>query len=105
MFRHDHGPNYMSDDFQSEIAFLAIEASPSSLCASPRATAWPSASIPYAEGKLLVDLANFETIEELRLALLAFAAWYNTHWLVARHGHRTPAQIRANQQPAMDQAA
>jgi putative transposase len=40
----------------------------------------------------------------LRLALLDFAAWYNTHWLVARHGHRTPAQIRADQ-PAMDQAA
>src|SRR5512133_1242207 len=29
MLRHDHGPNYMSDDFQSEIAFLGIEASPS----------------------------------------------------------------------------
>ena len=55
-------------------------------CASPRATAWPS-------------------VGELRLALLDFAAWYNTHWLVARHGHRTPAQIRADQQPAMDQAA
>jgi hypothetical protein len=27
--RHDHGSNYMSDDFQSEIAFLGIEASPS----------------------------------------------------------------------------
>jgi hypothetical protein len=26
MLRHDHGPNYMSDDFQSEIAFLGIEA-------------------------------------------------------------------------------
>ena len=29
MLRHDHGPNYMSNDFQSEIAFLGIEASPS----------------------------------------------------------------------------
>ena len=27
--RHDHGSNYMSDDFQDEIAFLGIEASPS----------------------------------------------------------------------------
>jgi hypothetical protein len=48
---------------------------------------------------------HFETVEELRLALLDFAAWDNTHWLVARHGHQTPAQIRADQQPAMDQAA
>ena len=29
MLRHDHGSNYMSDDFQDEIAFLGIEASPS----------------------------------------------------------------------------
>jgi hypothetical protein len=39
----------------------------------------------------LLWVRHFETIEELRLALLDFAAWYNTHWLVARHGHRTPA--------------
>jgi hypothetical protein len=30
---------------------------------------------------------------------------YNTHWLVARHGHRTPAQVRADQQPTRDLAA
>jgi transposase InsO family protein len=53
----------------------------------------------------LLWVRHFKTIEELRLALLDFAAWYNTHWLVARHRHRTPAQIRADQQPAMDQAA
>src|SRR5512146_3247836 len=53
----------------------------------------------------LLWVRHFETIEALRLALLDFAAWYNTHWLVARHGHRTPAQVRADQQPAMDQAA
>jgi hypothetical protein len=27
--RHDHGSNYMSGDFQDEIEFLGIEASPS----------------------------------------------------------------------------
>ncbi len=39
-----------------------------------------------------------ETIEELRLALIDFAQWYNTQWLVARHGYMTPAQVRAEQQ-------
>ena len=29
MLRHDHGSNYMSGDFQDEIEFLGIEASPS----------------------------------------------------------------------------
>jgi hypothetical protein len=27
--RHDHGSNYLSHDFQAEIAFLGIAASPS----------------------------------------------------------------------------
>ena len=40
--RHDHGSNYMSGDFQDEIAFLGIESSPA--FASPRATASRNAS-------------------------------------------------------------
>jgi putative transposase len=36
-------------------------------------------------------------IEELRAALVEFATHYNETWLVARHGNRTPAQIRAAQ--------
>jgi transposase InsO family protein len=41
--RHDHGSNYMSEDFQTEIAFLGIEASPS-FVREPEATARPGAS-------------------------------------------------------------
>jgi hypothetical protein len=48
---------------------------------------------------------RFETIEDLRRALLEFADCDNTHWLVARHGHRTPAQVRADQQSIIDLAA
>ena len=36
-------------------------------------------------------------IEELRAALVEFARHYNETWLVARHGNRTPAQVRAAQ--------
>src|SRR5512132_3244695 len=39
----------------------------------------------------------FDTIEELRTALVEFANRYNETWLVARHGYRTPAQVRADQ--------
>ena len=38
-----------------------------------------------------------DTIEELRAALVEFARHYNETWLVARHGYRTPAQVRADQ--------
>jgi hypothetical protein len=35
---------------------------------------------------------TFDTIEELRAALVEFATHYNETWLVARHGYRTPAR-------------
>ena len=41
--RHDHGSNYLADDFQQEVAFFGIESSPTS-CGSPKATASRSAS-------------------------------------------------------------
>jgi len=41
----------------------------------------------------LLWVRTFETIEELRLALINFAQWYNTQWLVARHGYMTPAAV------------
>jgi transposase InsO family protein len=101
--RHDHGPNYMSDDFQDQIAFLGIEASPS-FVREPEGNGVAERFIRTLKENLLW-VRQFETIEALRLALLEFAAWYNTQWLVARHGYRAPAQIRADQQPVMDRAA
>ena len=40
---------------------------------------------------------TFDTIEDLRRGLRDFVAHYNATWLVARHGYRTPNQIRAEQ--------
>ena len=40
---------------------------------------------------------TFDTIEDLRCALQEFVAHYNATWLVARHGYRTPNQVRAEQ--------
>jgi hypothetical protein len=45
----------------------------------------------------LLWVTTFDTIEELRAALVAFATRYNDTWLVARHAYRTPAQVRADQ--------
>ena len=45
----------------------------------------------------LLWVHTFDTIEELRLALVEFARHDNETWLIARHGHRTPAQVRADQ--------
>ena len=52
----------------------------------------------------LLWVRTFDTIEELRAALAEFARRYNETWLVARHGYRTPAQVRADQR-RLDQDA
>ena len=40
---------------------------------------------------------TFDTVEELRLALLEFRETYNATWLIERHGFRPHAAIRAEQ--------
>jgi hypothetical protein len=47
-------------------------------------------------GSIVCVGADLRTIEELRAALVEFATRYNEIWLVARHGYRTPAQVRAH---------
>lgn len=101
--RHDHGSNYMSNNFQNEIAFLGIEASPS-FVREPEGNGVAERFIRTLKENLLW-VRDFETIEELRLALIDFARWYNDNWLVARHRYKTPAQIRENQMTPCDQAA
>ena len=93
--RHDHGSNYMSGDFQDEIECLGIEASPS-FVRQPEGNGVAERFIRTLKENLLW-VRTFDTIEELRAALVEFAARYNETWLVARHGYRTPAQVRADQ--------
>jgi putative transposase len=37
---------------------------------------------------------TFATVEELAEALREFKRTYNERWLIGRHGHRTPSQVR-----------
>ena len=93
--RHDHGSNYMSGDFQDEIECLGIEASPS-FVRQPEGNGGAERFVRTLKENLLW-LRTFDTIEELRAALVEFATRYNETWLVARHGYRTPVQVRADQ--------
>ena len=93
--RHDHGSNYMSGDFQDEVECLGIEASPS-FVREPQGNGVAERFIRTLKENLLW-VRTFDTIEELRAALVEFATRYNETWLVARHGYRTPAQVRADQ--------
>ena len=40
---------------------------------------------------------SFDTVEELRAALLAFRDTYNATWLTERHGFRPPNAVRQDQ--------
>jgi putative transposase len=93
--RHDHGSNYMSGDFQDEIKCLGIEASPS-FVREPEGNGVAERFIRTLKENLLW-VRTFNSIEDLRVALVAFAKRYNETWLVARHGYKSPAKVREEQ--------
>jgi putative transposase len=101
--RHDHGSQYMSDHFQKEIAFLGIESSPAFVRA-PEGNGCAERFIRTLKENLLW-ISTFETIEELRQALLAFRETYNTKWLIERHGFMTPTAFRQRQLQPVAKAA
>lgn len=89
--RHDHGSNYMADDFQNEIKLLGIESSPA-FVREPECNGCAERFMRTLKENFLW-LHHFETIEELRVALLEFQRVYNSQWILQRHGYRTPEQV------------
>ena len=93
--RHDHGSQFVADDFQAELTFLGIEPSPA-FVREPEGNGCAERFIRTLKENLLW-VRRFATIEELHQALHAFKDTYNRTWIVERHGYRTPAQVRAGQ--------
>jgi putative transposase len=90
--RHDHGSNYLSDDFQSELTFLGMTSSPS-FVREPEGNGCAERFIRTLKENLLW-VKTFATVTELSEALREFKRTYNERWLIGRHGHRTPGQVR-----------
>lgn len=101
--RHDHGSQYMSDDFQSEIRWLGAASSPAFVRA-PEGNGCAERFIRTLKENLLW-VRRFHTVEELRRALLEFMQTYNECWLIERHAHRSPAQFRRDQLDSQPMAA
>jgi transposase InsO family protein len=89
--RHDHGSQYMSDDFQQEITSLGLQSSPA-FVAEPEGNSVAEWFIRILKENLLW-VRFFKTIEELRLALLEFKTTYNEKWILEKYGYRTPNQV------------
>jgi len=90
--RHDHGSQYMSDDYQAEIAFLGMESSPS-FVRQPECNGCVERFIRTLKEQLLWATV-FQNVEELRVALTEFRERYNQRWIVQRLHYLTPAQAR-----------
>jgi transposase InsO family protein len=93
--RHDHGSQYVSHDFQKELRFLGIESSPAFVRA-PEGNGCAERFIRTLKENLLW-MRTFDTVEELRQALLDFRETYNATWLIERHGFRPPNAVRQDQ--------
>ena len=101
--RHDHGSQYLNDHFQGELRFLGIRSSPS-FVAAPEGNGCAERFIRTLKEELLW-VEPFETVQQLRLALLAFKDRYNQEWLVepppataprppsARRSRRAPERL------------
>ncbi len=97
--RHDHGSQYMADGFQKELRFLGVGSSPAFVRA-PEGNGCAERFIRTLKENLLWVRA-FDTVEDLRRALLEFRETYNATWLIERHGFRPPAAVRNERlQPA-----
>ena len=93
----------MADDFQKEIGCFGILSSPA-FVRQPEGNGVAERAIRTLKEQLLW-VRHFETVEELRQALAAFAAEHNASWLRQRHGYKTPDQIRAEQKALEPEAA
>jgi len=101
--RHDHGSQYMSFHFQQEIEFLGIKSSPAFVRA-PEGNGCVERAIRTLKEQLLW-VRTFDTVEELRRALLDWAELYNERWMIQRHGYISPAQRRREHYAATEQRA
>jgi transposase InsO family protein len=90
--RYDGGPCFRSAHYQSEIDHLGIARSPA-YHYEPETNGCVERFIGLLKEQVLW-IERFETFEALRSAVRRFARTYNDHWLLERHGYRSPIEAR-----------
>jgi len=80
--RHDHGSQFMSADFQAEIAFIGTASSPA-FVREPEGNGCIGRLFRTLKQELLW-VRDFATLGDLAEALEEFRQRYNDHWLVER---------------------
>ena len=90
--RHDHGSQYMSNDFHAELRFLGIVSSPA-FVRQPEGNGCIERFFRTLKEQLLW-VRHFTDVEDLQQALRTFKETYNQQWLIERLGFRAPAGVR-----------
>ena len=92
--RADHGPQYTAHQFLGELRWLGIRPSPS-FVGEPECNGVMERWIRTLKEECLY-LHDFATLAEAQQVIGEFVERYNRAWLLERHGHRTPADVRAS---------
>jgi putative transposase len=90
--RYDGGSCFRSGHYQAELDHLGIERSPA-FHYEPETNGCVEKFIQTLKEQVLW-IERFETLEELRARVREFARTYNEHWLLERHGYRSPREAR-----------
>jgi transposase InsO family protein len=91
--RHDHGSYFMADHFQKQARFWGI--SPSYAFVGAPETNGVIERLFRTLKEQAVHGRIFQTIDEVRDAVRAFAARYNAEWLIEKNSQRSPDAMRA----------
>jgi transposase InsO family protein len=91
--RHDGGSCFRSGHYQAEIDHLGLDRSPAFVYEPETNGVVEKFLQTLKEQALWIE--RFDTLEQLRARVRQFARDYNEHWLLERHGYRSPRQARA----------
>jgi transposase InsO family protein len=91
--RHDHGSNFMAEHVQKQARVWGI--SPSCAFVAEPETNGVIERVFRTLKEQAIDGRVFQTIDDVRDAVRAFAARYNAEWLIGKNGYRSPLDARA----------
>ncbi len=90
--RHDWAPQYTSHRFAAELRWLGIRSTPAYV-GEPECNGIMERFLRTLKEECLY-VHDFQSLEEARKIIGEFIEAYNREWLIERHGHRTPAEVR-----------
>jgi transposase InsO family protein len=91
--RHDGGSCFRSGHYQAELDHLGLERSPAFVY-EPETNGVVEKFLQTLKEQVLW-IERFDTLEQLRARVRQFACDFNEHWLLERHGYRSPRHARA----------